>query len=63
MRIKGKQLADTLRSEDAPFSRVHTSQLTGGLVFKAKNASAQAMTVGQAVYIEGSGEDARVVAQ
>jgi hypothetical protein len=57
MRIKGKQLADTLRDEDAPFSRVYASQLTGGLVFKAKNASAQAMTVGQAVYISGvSGE-------
>lgn len=57
MRIKGKQLADTLRDEDAPFSRVYASQLTGGLVFKAKNAGAQAMTVGQAVYISGvSGE-------
>jgi len=57
MRIQGKQLADTLRSEDAPFSRIYASQLTGGLVFKAKNASALAMTVGQAVYISGvSGE-------
>lgn len=57
MRIKGKQLADTLRDEDAPFSRVYANQLTGGLAFKAKNASAQAMTVGQAVYISGiSGE-------
>ena len=57
MRIQGKQLADTLRSESAPFDRIYSSQLTGGLVFKAKNASAQAMTIGQAVYISGvSGE-------
>jgi archaellum component FlaG (FlaF/FlaG flagellin family) len=57
MRIKGKQLADTLRDEGAPFNRVYASQLTGGLVFKAKNASAQAMTVGQAVYIAGVSGD------
>jgi hypothetical protein len=57
MRIKGKQLADTLRDEGAPFSRVYATQLTGGLVFKAKNASAQAMSVGQAVYISGVSGD------
>lgn len=57
MRIQGKQLASTLRSESAPFERIYSSQLTGGLVFKAKNASAQAMTVGQAVYISGVSGD------
>lgn len=61
MRIKGKQLEDTLRTSDVPFTTVHSTEflgdLTGAVRFKAKNAESFAMTIGQPVYISGvSGE-------
>lgn len=61
MKIKGKQLEDTLRSADNPFTEVHATQFVGGMDgairFKCKNAEVSAMSKGQAVYISGvSGE-------
>lgn len=57
MKIKGKQLEDTLRTETLPFTAVHSTEfqgnLTGAVRFKCKNAEASAMSKGQAVYISG----------
>lgn len=57
MKIKGKQLEDTLRTETLPFTTVHSTEfqgdLTGAVRFKCKNAEASAMSKGQAVYISG----------
>lgn len=57
MKIKGKQLENTLRTESAPFTSVYSDDfigdLNGGVRFSAKNASGGTMTRGQAVYISG----------
>lgn len=61
MRIKGKQLEDTLRTADNPFEAIHATQfvgaMDGSLRFKCKNAESIAMSKGQAVYISGVSGD------
>ena len=61
MKIKGKQLEDTLRSVGNPFTEVHATQFVGGIDgairFKCKNAEVSAMSKGQAVYISGVSGD------
>jgi len=61
MRIKGKQLEDTLRTADNPFEAIHASQfvgaMDGSLRFKCKNAETTALSKGQAVYISGVSGD------
>ena len=58
MKIQGKQLADTLRSEDNPFSKIHVQELINGrLTFKAKNAESSSMSIGQPVYVSGISGD------
>lgn len=61
MRIKGKQLEDTLRTADNPFDAIHATQfvgaMDGSLRFKCKNAESTAMSKGQAVYISGVSGD------
>lgn len=66
MRIKGKQLEDTLRSEDAPFTAIYStsiqsSSLEGALRFKCKNGDSVAMSKGQAVYLSGVSGDVPLV--
>lgn len=61
MRIKGKQLEDTLRTADNPFEAIHATQfvgaMDGSLRFKCKNAESTAVSKGQAVYISGVSGD------
>ena len=61
MRIKGKQLEDTLRTADNPFDAIYATQfvgaMNGSLRFKCKNAESTAMSKGQAVYISGVSGD------
>ena len=65
MRIKGKQLADTLRSEDAPFTAIYSSvvqgSLDGAVRFKCKNGDSVAMSKGQPVYISGVSGDVPLI--
>ena len=65
MRIKGKQLEDTLRSSDSPFDVVYTSSLVGdvqGAVrFICKNGETGAISKGQPVYISGVSGDVPIV--
>ena len=65
MRIKGKQLEDTLRSSDTPFDVVYTNSLVGdvqGAVrFVCKNGETNAISKGQAVYISGVSGDVPIV--
>lgn len=66
MKIKGKQLEDTLRSEDAPFTAIYStsiqsSSLEGALRFKCKNGDSVAMSKGQAVYLSGVSGDVPLV--
>ena len=54
MKIKGKQLEDTLRDENAPFDSIFVDQLSNSAItFKAKNADNVALSLGQPVYISG----------
>ena len=57
MRIKGKQLENTLRTASNPFDTIHSTQFVGAVEgsirFKCKNAETSAMSKGQAVYISG----------
>ena len=66
MRIKGKQLEDTLRTEGTPFSAVYSSDfagnLTGAVRFKAKNATGGVIAKGSAVYINGVSGDVPTIA-
>lgn len=61
MKIKGKQLENTLRSVANPFTEVHATQFVGGIDgairFKCKNAEVSAMSKGEAVYISGVSGD------
>jgi len=61
MRIKGKQLEDTLRTVTNPFDAIYATEFIGGvegtLRFKAKNTTGGVLAIGKAVYINGvSGE-------
>jgi len=66
MRIKGKQLEDTLRTEATPFSAVYSSDfagnLTGAVRFKAKNTTGGVVAKGSAVYINGVSGDVPTIA-
>lgn len=54
MKIQGKQLADILRDEDAPFSAIYADHLVdGALTFKAKNETGSAIGAGVPVAIVG----------
>lgn len=54
MKIQGKQLADTLRDESAPFSAIYATQLVdGALTFKAKNETGSTIGAGVPVAIVG----------
>jgi len=57
MKVKGKQLEDTLRSSDSPFTTIYANDFVGSvdgmLRFKCKNGETSAITKGQAVYISG----------
>jgi hypothetical protein len=61
MKIKGKQLEDTLRSESAPFTAIHSSDfvgnLNGAIRFEAKNTSGATISKGKAVYVTGVSGD------
>jgi hypothetical protein len=61
MKIKGKQLEDTLRTASLPFTDIYatqvTSSLNGAVRFKCKNAEATALSKGEAVYISGVSGD------
>lgn len=65
MKIKGKQLADTLRSADAPFTEIYSTKVTadieGAQVFKCKNAEVDALAKGEVVYISGVNGDIPLV--
>ncbi len=66
MKIKGKQLEDTLRTEASPFSAVYSSDfagnLTGAVRFKAKNTTGGTVAKGSAVYINGVSGDVPTIA-
>ena len=66
MRIKGKQLEDTLRTDATPFSAVYSSDfagnLTGAVRFKAKNTTGGVVAKGSAVYINGVSGDVPTIA-
>lgn len=59
--IKGKQLEDTLRSSEAPFTAVYATEFIGGMDgsirFKCKNAESDALAKGEVVYISGVSGD------
>ena len=61
MKVKGKQLEDTLRSSEAPFAAVYATEFVGGMDgsirFKCKNAESDALAKGEVVYISGVSGD------
>jgi hypothetical protein len=61
MKVKGKQLEDTLRSSEAPFAAVYATEFIGGMDgsirFKCKNAESDALAKGEVVYISGVSGD------
>lgn len=61
MKVKGKQLEDTLRSSEAPFTAVYATEFIGGMDgsirFKCKNAESDALAKGEVVYISGVSGD------
>lgn len=62
MKIQGKQLADQLRDEDAPFTALYATEYRGGaLTFKAKNASGGSIAQGVPVAINGVSGDVPTV--
>lgn len=65
MRIKGKQLEDTLRTSSDPFTQVHASEFVGAIDgavrFKCKNDESFALSKGQAVYISGVSGDVPLI--
>lgn len=61
MKIKGKQLEDTLRTAEAPFTDIYatkiTSDLEGAMRFKCKNATGTSLSKGEVVYVSGVNGD------
>lgn len=57
MKIKGKQLEDTLRTKQKPFTAIHAEDfvgnLNGALRFSGKNDTGSTLNKGQAVYVSG----------
>ena len=65
MKIKSKQLEDTLGSLSSPFTAIHSSEfvgdLSGAIKFEAKNTSGNTISKGKAVYVTGVSGDTKPI--